>query len=122
MNEISRRLSPLISAIETRSLSPDLDDQALLDIQYETFALVHTLSDSGLLDRIFDMDPTGILWHQSLCALRDVLGRYYPSVACGEGTRAVPGPLDPNGPISSDSGPVQDLGGSFQHEADDPPV
>jgi hypothetical protein len=117
--EISERLSPLIRAIETRSLCPDLDDQALLDFQYHVFMMVRTLSESGLLDCVFDMDPSGILRHQQLCALRDVLGRYYPSVACGEGTRAVPGPLDPNGPISSNPGPVEDLGKSFQHEVED---
>jgi hypothetical protein len=117
--EISERLSPLIRAMETRSLGADLDNQALLDFQYHIFTMMRTLSECGLLDRVFDSDPSGILRHQQLCALRDILGRYYPSVACGEGTRAVPGPLDPNGPISSSSGPVEDLGASFQHEAED---
>ena len=80
-----------------------LEPECLADFQYDVFSTLYILSCHGLLDRVFNLDPTGVRGHQSLLALRLVLGQYYPSVLPTDDEQMAPGPNDPTAP--SISGP-----------------
>src|SRR4029077_6862434 len=84
------------------------------EFQYNILSVLFSLSERGLMDRIFDQDPRGVLRHQSLCLLRCILGQYYPSVAPTDASRSAPGPMDPSGPTISHLGPISDLGASLR--------
>ena len=80
-----------------------LEPECLSDFQYDVFSTLYILSCHGLLDRVFNLDPTGVWGHQSLLVLRLVLGQYYPSVLPTDDEQTVPGPNDLTTP--SISGP-----------------
>ena len=80
-----------------------LEPKCLSDFQYDVFSTLYILSCHGLLDCVFDLDPTGVRGHQSLLVLRLVLGQYYPSVLPTDDEQTAPGPNDPTAP--SISGP-----------------
>ena len=78
-----------------------LEPKCLSDFQYDIFSTLYILSCHGLLDHVFDLDPTGVRGHQSLLVLRLVLGQYYPSALPTDDEQTVPGPNDPTGPSIS---------------------
>ena len=72
-----------------------LEPECLSDFQYDVFSTLYILSCHGLLDRVFDLDPTGVQGHQSLLVLRLILSQYFPSVLSTDDEQMVPGPNDP---------------------------
>ena len=112
-------LKYLLEAFEDRVLRLEPNDPLLEDLIFHIQRMLAELSSHGVLERSLGLDTSGIERHHFLCCLRDVLGEYYPSVACTDGTRAVPGRLDPDGPASNTSAPVADFGNPFQWELDD---
>jgi hypothetical protein len=114
LDEVSGMLAHLREVLDSPPNPSSLSTQRLMDFQYDTLSVLILLSEHGLMDRVFDADPSGMLRHQSLLVLRMILGRYYPSVAPTNDDRAEPGPNDPVGPASTSSRPTTDLGSSLR--------
>ena len=102
MDEVCEGLEYIREVLDEPELSPPINDKCLMDFQYDLLSTLHTLSDTGHMDRVFNIDPTGGLRHQSLVVLRLILGLYYPTVYPLVGSLTGPGPNDPSGPIESD--------------------
>ena len=108
MGEVCDRIASLIKVLDDPNQHHTLDDYSVMNFQYDALQALYQLSEHGLMDRVFDLDPRGILRHQSLVILRNILGWYYPEAKWGS-----PGLMDLAGPISHTSDPVTDLGASF---------
>ena len=103
MGMVSDVLTTLQETFTNPSRFHLLEPECLSDFQYDVFSILYILSCYGLLDCVFDLDPTGVWGHQSLLVLRLVLGQYYPSVLPTDDEQTVPGPNDLTSP--SISGP-----------------
>lgn len=114
LDEASGKLAYLREVLDSPPNPSSLSTQRLMDFQYDVISTLIPLSEHGLMDRVFDADPSGMLRHQSLLVLRMILGRYYPSVAPTNDDRAEPGPNDPIGPAATSSRPITDLGSSLR--------
>ena len=103
MGIVSDVLTTLRETFTDSSCFHLLESECLSDFQYDVFSILYILSYHGLLECVFDLDPTGVQGHQSLLVLRLILSQYFPSVLPTDDEQTVPDPNDPTGP--SISGP-----------------
>ena len=101
MGMVSDMLATLQETFTDPSRFHLLEPECLSDFQYDVFSTLYILFCHGLLDRVFDLDPTGVQGHQSLLVLRLILGQYYPSVLPMDDEQTVLGLNDPTGPFIS---------------------
>ena len=91
MGMVSDMLATLQKTFTDPSHFHLLEPKCLSDFQYKVFSTLYILSCHGLLDHVFNLDPTGVRSHQSLLVLRLVLGQYYLSVLPTDDEQMVPG-------------------------------
>ena len=101
MGMVSDMLTVLWGTFTNSSCFHLLEPGCLSDFQYDVFSTLYILFCHGLLDRVFDLDPTGVRGHQSLLVLRLILGQYYPFALPTDDEQMVPGPNDLTGPFIS---------------------
>ena len=96
--EICDTFKDVVSSFEEPFYQVTLHTNNVVNFTHSVLCTLESLSSSGLMDQVFDSDPSGDLRHHTLMTLRTIVRCYYPAVFPTVGSQGAPGPHDPVGP------------------------